>query len=51
MGNEISIKALIELVSKLMNYDYEINLDSDFIRLDNSEVTELLCENNKIFIN
>jgi NAD dependent epimerase/dehydratase len=51
MGKEISIKALIELISKLMDHDYEINLDSDRIRPENSEVTKLLCDNNKILSN
>lgn len=51
MGKEISIKALIELISKLMGSDFEINLDSDRIRPEKSEVTRLLCDNKKILSN
>ena len=48
MNQEISIAELIQLISKIMNVEYQINSSKNRIRPDNSEVERLLCDNSKL---
>jgi dTDP-glucose 4,6-dehydratase len=48
MNDEISIGALVKLISKLMNVNIKIISDTKRIRPDASEVERLVCDNNKI---
>ena len=48
MNNEISIKNLVEKISKILNKKINIITDQKRIRPEKSEVTRLVCDNNKI---
>ena len=43
-GREISVEALVHLVSKLMNTEVEVVLDSKRLRPETSEVMRLVCD-------
>ena len=49
MNEEISIKKLVEKISRLMNVEIKIKSDQERIRPKSSEVDRLCCNNNKIF--
>ena len=51
MNNNISVKELINLISIKLNCNKKIKIDSERIRPQNSEVDNLLCDNNKILKN
>ena len=48
MNSEISIKGLVELISKEMDIEVEIEEKKERIRPKNSEVERLVCDNSKI---
>ena len=47
-NSEISIQALIEIISNLMKVEVSINIDHERVRPEGSEVDRLVCENKKI---
>ena len=48
MNNNISVKDLVEIISKKLKFDYKIKVDKKRVRPIKSEVNELLCDNSKI---
>ena len=48
MGDEISIKNLVDEISKIIGFDIEIKDDSQRQRPDKSEVSRLFCDNKKL---
>ena len=50
-SKEISIKELVALIAKIMNLKINIQSSDERIRPDKSEVTRLLCDNNKLISN
>ena len=48
MNSEISIGELVNLISKLMNVEIEIETKEERVRPKNSEVERLVCDNSKI---
>ena len=48
MNNEISIKNLVEKISKILNKKINIITDQKRVRPAKSEVTRLVCDNSKI---
>ena len=51
MNDEITIKDLVILMSKLMNTEIKINSKIDRIRPEKSEVERLYCNNKRILEN
>ena len=51
MNNEISIKELVEKISKITNKKVEIVVDKQRVRPNKSEVDRLLCNNKKLLEN
>lgn len=51
MNEEISIKNLVEMISKLMEMQIQIKTDEKRIRPPKSEVERLMCDNKKILKN
>lgn len=48
MGNEISVKDLVDKIAGLLNTEVEIETEAQRVRPENSEVERLLCDNKKI---
>ena len=48
MNSEVSIGELVNLISKLMNVEIEIETKEERVRPKNSEVERLVCDNSKI---
>ncbi|MCF8261077.1 MAG: GDP-mannose 4,6-dehydratase [Melioribacteraceae bacterium] len=48
MNFEISIGDLIERISSIMDYQFELSVDENRIRPEQSEVTRLYCNNKKL---
>jgi dTDP-glucose 4,6-dehydratase len=48
MNNEISIKGLVDKISKMLNKKITIVTDKKRLRPDKSEVSRLVCDNSKI---
>ncbi len=51
MGQEISIKDLVEKISKILNNKVDIILDKKRVRPSKSEVDKLMCDNSKLIKN
>jgi len=51
MNEEISVRDLVKLISKLSNVEIEFESDFQRVRPDNSEVERLMCNNSKIMEN
>lgn len=51
MGNEISMKSLVELIGRIMETDIIVESDRQRIRPDKSEVERLFCDNGKLVAN
>lgn len=48
MNSEISIENLAKMIMKIMRLNISIKTDNDRIRPENSEVSRLVCNNNKL---
>ena len=51
MNEEVSIKELVQKISKITNKEVQIEVDKQRIRPDKSEVDRLLCSNKKLIEN
>ena len=51
MQEEISVKDLVNKISKIANKKVEIEIDNQRVRPDKSEVDRLLCDNSKLIKN
>ena len=51
MGNEISVKELVNKIAGLLNEEIKIVTDEQRVRPENSEVERLLCSNKKLMQN
>ena len=51
MNEEVSVKELVEKISKIINKEIEIEIDNQRVRPDKSEVNRLMCDNRKLINN